>query len=343
MSARKSAGKRRRADVDPDEPEDGKPGGGSRVAQRLRHDYRELLSDTSKHRHEYIQPGNDGLHQTLDKVDQLWQHVNVGQCREAALDSALLRNVAQMGVEQAKILNTNLISFDSLAFGDNIAAFMTARRLGTAMVEDDDEEVAPTGRRRPRLRQPLNWSKLGCHCQKFFRRRAPTVDFMYGPMALEVKEKKARERRQAQKEVAERVVPQQVDTAHSHEEATTKEVERISRLLGEQLNDAAAQLDQPVELTKISFFDFILHPSSFSQTVENIFHVSFLVKDGLVSVTIDEDDQLPYIRFNQSKDKAEEAPRQQMIVSINMKQWKELVAALNLEDEEPAIPPRPSS
>ena len=340
-----SVGKRRRLEMDPDDAIDGKSANlDSRQAQQLRHEYRELLTDTNKRRHELKQPGNPGLHEKLDQVSELWPKVGVGQCRVATMDSAVLRTVAVIGAEQAKILNTSLISFDLQAFSDNLIMFMKNRRAGNLGDDDVEEEFAPSGRRRPRIREPLNWAKLGCHCSKFFRRRAPAVDFMYGPMALEAKERRAPQRRRA-KEPGERVVPQQVNNTCTYEEATTKEVDRISRLLGEQIEEAARDQQIPVEDTLFPFFDFVIDPASFGRTVENIFHVSFLVKDGLFSVVTHEDDDppLPYLRMRErSKGGADEVPRQQWIMSINKKQWEELVGALNLRGLEPLIPPRSS-
>ena len=36
----------------------------------------------------------------------------------------------------------------------------------------------------------------------------------------------------------------------------------------------------------IDYFQFVLHPSNFGTTVENIFHVSFLIKEGNVSISL---------------------------------------------------------
>ena len=108
-----SVGKRRRLDSDADDAIDSGRSANldTRQAQQLRHEYRELLTDTKKRRHELKQPGNPGLHETLDQVSELWPKVNVSQCQVATLDSAVLRTVAVIGEEQAKIFNTSLISF----------------------------------------------------------------------------------------------------------------------------------------------------------------------------------------------------------------------------------------
>lgn len=39
----------------------------------------------------------------------------------------------------------------------------------------------------------------------------------------------------------------------------------------------------------MNFFNFLIDPQSFGQTVENVFHFAFLIKDGQAAVTIGED------------------------------------------------------
>lgn len=45
----------------------------------------------------------------------------------------------------------------------------------------------------------------------------------------------------------------------------------------------------------LNFFQFLVDPASFTQTVENIFDFSFLVRKGSASLSVDEEHKLPII------------------------------------------------
>ncbi|KAK2099098.1 Non-structural maintenance of chromosomes element 4 A [Saguinus oedipus] len=66
----------------------------------------------------------------------------------------------------------------------------------------------------------------------------------------------------------------------SHQEATEKEVERILGLLQTYFREDPD--------TPISFFDFVVDPHSFPRTVENIFHVSFIIREIVKTFEISE-------------------------------------------------------
>lgn len=66
------------------------------------------------------------------------------------------------------------------------------------------------------------------------------------------------------------------------EEVTTARVSKLYNII-------KAQGD-----TTICLFKFAVHPTSFAETVENFFHLAFLVKQGLVEIYVD-DSGLPVI------------------------------------------------
>ncbi|NWX14922.1 NSE4A protein, partial [Aegotheles bennettii] len=106
----------------------------------------------------------------------------------------------------------------------------------------------------------------------------------------------------------------------SHQEATEKEVERILGLLQTHFKNDRKYADTP-----ISFFDLVIDPNSFARTVENIFHVSFIIRDGFARLKLDQD-KLPVIE--PSKDGEEKvdhhsaAARNQVVISLNHQDWK---------------------
>ncbi|KAA8583959.1 hypothetical protein FQN60_015167 [Etheostoma spectabile] len=111
----------------------------------------------------------------------------------------------------------------------------------------------------------------------------------------------------------------------SHQEATEKEVERILGYLKSYYQDDPT--------SPISYYEFVIDPKSFSRTVENIFHMSFLIRDGLARMYLD-NDKLPCIAPVEEGevDAGGSYSRKQCIVSISPKIWKELIDAFDIRD-----------
>lgn len=93
------------------------------------------------------------------------------------------------------------------------------------------------------------------------------------------------------------------------------------------------------------YFQFVLDPASFARSVENIFYVSFLVKEGKVRIFYDEDTKLPMImpvKQKKSRDPEMEMPsahasenlanKKQVIVPINMKVWEKHIKTMGLTE-----------
>lgn len=68
------------------------------------------------------------------------------------------------------------------------------------------------------------------------------------------------------------------------EESTTKDVARVLDSLKKECETRG----------RVHYFKFLIDPDSFAHTVENMFHFSFLVKDGRAGVTLGRDGQ-PYV------------------------------------------------
>ncbi|CAF0854868.1 unnamed protein product [Didymodactylos carnosus] len=196
---------------------------------------------------------------------------------------------------------------------------------------------------------------------------APTTNFMFGRIPTGLFEKKQiekaklhvpREKREdfeSQRtkidEVSSKLIRAgKVSTLSSHGEQTSKEVVKINKYL---LQAFKGNHNEPVE-----FFPFVLHPTNFARTVENMFHITFLIKEGLAQLFHDNND-LPLIcksgrndffynlPVDRRKKKADETINiehnetttttslskkcQQLVISIDMEEWEALVEAFGIE------------
>lgn len=96
-----------------------------------------------------------------------------------------------------------------------------------------------------------------------------------GPLSIQIKErKKATTRARLRKDARQEVQPAQLQAAdiQRSENETTKMVPLVSQALL-RTGDAG-----------VTLFEFVINPQSFGQSVENLFYVSFLVKEGKAAV-----------------------------------------------------------
>ena len=93
------------------------------------------------------------------------------------------------------------------------------------------------------------------------------------------------------------------------------------------------------ENSAICFFEFVINPDSFSQTVENIFYCSFLVRDGHAVVTLD-GNKLPVIKPCEVEEgpKKQKLQTNQLALSITQPQWRECIDTFQITS--PMIPTR---
>ena len=183
------------------------------------------------------------------------------------------------------------------------------RRQRRRRSTNDDEEDADTG-------APLDWALLGQHACYPYNTRPCVPSFLLGPLSVEKKLRTQTQRRARQSK----------DTAASREarpEALSREdlhtaddngltaiCKRINTRLRKHVSRGTSAIEQAGFATRdelvhsergkamlkkyrlsetggVSLFDFVLNPLSFGQTVENLFYVSFLIKEGALGVQSD--------------------------------------------------------
>ena len=105
---------------------------------------------------------------------------------------------------------------------------------------------------------------------------------LFGSFDIEPKEIKEKKARQTRKSNA---IDESLATQTAKAPKNTETGASLTEML---VNSTLKQLENAYELNDrnpISYFNFVLDPQSFTKSSENMFHFSFLVKEG--SITID--------------------------------------------------------
>ncbi|KAM4636161.1 non-structural maintenance of chromosomes element 4 homolog A isoform 1-T2 [Discoglossus pictus] len=293
--------------------------------RQIRHQYRELMQTMQHNREDMLSSRNNKLTEALEEANKLFS--GVSRAREAVLDAQFLVLASNLGKEKASQLHADMTLFDPTSFAEDLLSFMGLNRIENAGSDSEDEGCA-TG-----FLPADAWQKLGTEADKYFK-RTPTFHYMLGSFKTEPPVVRQRIERQKKDNKAEekRVMPAQLKKMdESHQEATEKEVERILGFLQTYFKEDPD--------TPISFFDFVIDPNSFARTVENIFHVSFIIRDGFARIRLDHD-RLPVIepvaQENEQNVDKDNQPRYQGVISLSHQDWKEIVETFEIT--EPMIP-----
>ncbi|XP_034465694.1 non-structural maintenance of chromosomes element 4 homolog A [Hippoglossus hippoglossus] len=283
--------------------------------REIRSRYRDLIYIVQQSREDMLNPSNNKLTEVLEEANKLFEDVR--QAREAALDSQLLVMATDLGKEKASQMFSEGTAFDPTAFAEHLLSFMGLNRL------EDGEDEQNGGTVEGYLPQDA-WHRVARRAECCVR-TAPSFHYMMGSFHAEPpppKQKIVRQTKATTKDT-QRIMPTQLKKMEeSHQEATEKEVERILGYLKSYYKDDPT--------SPISFYEFVIDPNSFSRTVENIFHTSFLIRDGLAQMHLD--DKMPCIAPVEEgeAEAAGSISRKQCIISISPKLWKELIEVFDI-------------
>lgn len=176
--------------------------------------------------------------------------------------------------------------------------------------DEDDVDGDETG-------DAKNWAYLGSQACFPANRRPPVSGFLLGPLSLQkrVRPQRARREKLGRTQPVETVRPQEIDAAdigRAENNTVTAMCKSVHALLGKVMRtsmdkanrEAAAESETGRNLSEddvadildrnnlsdnegISFFKFAINPHSFGQTVENLFHLSFLLRDDMLGIDVD--------------------------------------------------------
>lgn len=293
--------------------------------RELRAGFRTLSRNLQDNRAEYLTANSTGIRDTLLKSNALAKQVR--QTADATIDSRLFVNVSDLAKKKTLRMtagdNAQGIEVDD--FVSKIRLYMRAaagqsedyvpnrgtqgrqRRGGHTQNEDSDDDVHDG--------DPLNWEYLGRHACLPNNARPSLPGFLLGPLSLQKRARKAIVRRVALKASNLEETRPEVLRAGDIEKSENANLTYLCGMIQRRLKEMSTKLVNKVEdavtddMTEeeqlalmdqygvsenknIAFFKFAINPFSFPQTIENMFYISFLIRDGKVGVEIDENDMV---------------------------------------------------
>ncbi|KAL8669888.1 MAG: hypothetical protein Q9168_005547 [Polycauliona sp. 1 TL-2023] len=345
----------------------------------VRKGIRDLSKELTESRAEYLAPTSDGLVKTLERANEIF--ATVRQTSDATLDSRLLVSTADLSAKRTTQLNlgdnTQGIDIDDfigkcITFmrrgpndaGAGAAGTQTRRRRRRETDDEDSSPETPTGFDEG---DEFDWAWLGSRACFPYNLRPPMPSFLLGPLAVQKKIRKQTQHRERlqKRDPRDAVRPEEIkakDLEQAENSNLSTLCKNIHRLLQDKTWEGQSALNGVVEASgseteytaaakkhglaengQMSFFPFVINPKSFGQTVENLFYVSFLIRDGDVQVGQSEDTLptlIPRERRSRDEQQATGTQKHQAVFHLDYDTWEDLIDAFDIKDS--IIPHRQS-
>ncbi|KAL9119216.1 MAG: hypothetical protein Q9187_004232 [Circinaria calcarea] len=116
-------------------------------------------------------------------------------------------------------------------------------------------------------------------------------------------------------------------------------MEKVGQEATDDMSDAEVQAvmtkNHVADDTGLPFFHVVINPRSFGQTVENLFYVSFLIRDGYVGFGQDSRG-LPTLHIRQPRDNNEirekGVSKHQAVFHLDFPTWEDIVQAYEIDN-----------
>lgn len=291
--------------------------------RKVQQGFRDLLREVTENTEEFLQADSRGLHDTILKADALSKKVR--QTTEATIDSRLLVSTTDLSYRKTLRLTQGSLS-QGIDVDEFVSKCITYMRQGRGILDDNAPELSSTQRqRRVSVRigegdeddigdegDMMNWPHLGRYACLPYIRRPALPGFLLGPLSVEKKARKITKRsapfRPNNLTETRPEVLNVEDLSKKENDLTTicgQILQQLQTIQADAQTTVANLIDDDMdeeETTRImhqhglrstggiDLMRFVVNPKSFGQTVENMFYVSFLIRDGRVEIEFDEFD-----------------------------------------------------
>ncbi|EOQ98958.1 Non-structural maintenance of chromosome element 4 [Wallemia ichthyophaga EXF-994] len=275
------------------------------LKRSIRKGYRSLIDKAEEQSVDVSNVTAKQLTAEMMKANSLYDNVRAPQ--EATLDSRFLIVQSEMSAAKARAMKIDADSFDLDEFLNRFKSvaggFNIDDHLDQDVNEEDEHNVT------------IDWGIISNVALKHTR-RIPVSDFMLGTIPEEAKKRTKRATQRINKNNEEKTAPTEIteNDIQRAENETTTNVKKISELLELVGGDDG-----------INLFKFFINPDNFAQSVENLFYVSFLIRDGHASLSQDEETKemiLLACLGPTQEDYKQGLSKQQVVFELDMETWE---------------------
>ncbi|CAF0992670.1 unnamed protein product [Didymodactylos carnosus] len=281
---------------------------------QLRLDYRSIIDDLNSNRKDYLSLESDALEKKIDDCNRVFERVRMP--REGVLDASALRTITTFA-------NMRIRQLDEKGSLENAYAFAQKCKKVVDNMSGGWSEFYEIFSQYHKVAPSMN----------FMSGRLPTTFFATETLEkLKNRKKQIREPKQTKEDLEKsRTVPEEMNQFGKEVgEQTLTEILRIKSILVKSFKENKGQ--------PFDYFEFVVHPESFARTVENMFHISFLIKEGYARLFLDKE-ELPAIEptekalFKSSLNSSTSSQQRsqnstihsnQMIMSFTVEDWEEV-------------------
>jgi len=185
----------------------------------------------------------------------------------------------------------------------------------------------------------MDWAELGKYAGRLVH-AVPIAEFLCGSIERQEVKRARKERAVREKDDSEVVRPDDmVDKDEDVVESTEKRINNFNKVFFTKgcakpgVTEFEEALDQ--EQKPIDMFPFLIQPDSFTQTVENVFDLSFFIKKGNASLELDENGMptIRAVRSSANDNSGAQMPSSQLVMSLSMADVREIAATFNCTGE----------